>query len=126
MANDGVRTRTGKALSELTVEAVLGGQLGIGDFRISAEQLQRQADASERAGYRQLADNLRRAAELTGVSNDELLTIYDMLRPGRASADELLALADRLDSELGARRTAELVREAAEVYRVRGIARSPI
>ena len=124
MESDAVRTRTGYTLDELTLDAVLDGQLSIEDFRISAEQLRKQADASEGAGYYQLADNLRRAAELTGVSNEELLAIYDTLRPGRATRGELVALADRLEDELQAPQTAALVREAAEVYVRRGLVRS--
>lgn len=123
MANKDVRTRTGKELGELTIEAVLEGELGIDDFRISAEQLRRQADASEEAGYHQLAGNLRRAAELTSISNEEMLAIYDALRPGRATCGELVSLADRLENDLDAPRTAALVREAAEVYALRGLER---
>ena len=123
MGSGTVQTRTGHRLDELTLAAVLDGQLSIEDFRISADQLHRQADASEEAGYHQLAENLRRAAELTGVSNEDLLAIYDMLRPRRATFGELVALADRLARDLQAPRTAALVREAAEVYARRGLVR---
>ena len=58
-----VRTKSGRALDELTIEAVLAGELTVADFRISAETLRRQADSAKAAGYRQLAENLRRAAE---------------------------------------------------------------
>jgi propanediol dehydratase small subunit len=116
MDPDSVRTRTGYRLEELTIDAVLEGELSIDDFRISAEQLRHQADASEAAGYRQLAGNLRRASELTGISNQEILAIYDALRPGRATHEHLVALAERLERDLEAPLTAALVREAAEVY----------
>jgi propanediol dehydratase small subunit len=108
-------------LDELDVEAVLAGELTGGDFRISPETLRRQADAAESAGYRQLAENLRRAAELTSISNQEVLDIYGMLRPRRSTYDELIALADRLQNDLDAPLTATFIREAAEVYRNRGI-----
>jgi propanediol dehydratase small subunit len=121
MTSKPVHTASGRTLDELTIEAVMAGELTIGDFRISGETLRRQADEAERAGYRQLAENLRRAAELTRVSNQELLDIYDALRPGRASYGQLLGLADRLENDLNAPLTAALVREAAEVYRERGI-----
>jgi propanediol dehydratase small subunit len=39
--------------------------------------------------------------------------------PRRATAPELEALAERLETEFGAPRTAAFVREALEVYRVR-------
>jgi len=121
MTNEPVRTITGRALDELNIEAVLGGELTAEDFRISAETLRRQADAAESAGYRQLAENLRRAAELTHVSNQQVLDIYDALRPGRTTYSQLIGLAEHLENDLDAPLTAALVREAAEVYLERGI-----
>ena len=123
MSEESLRTRTGRSLDELTLEAVLDGALGVSDFSISAEQLRVQAERAEQAGYGQLAESLRRASELTAVSNDEILALYDALRPGRATSEELVALAERLEREHDAPRTAALVREAAEVYRARGIVR---
>lgn len=119
--DDTVRTKSGRALDELTIETVLAGELTIADFRISGETLCRQADSAEAAGYRQLAENLRRAAELTRLSNQEVLDIYDALRPGRTTHDQLIALAERLEKEHQATLTAELVREAAQVYLERGV-----
>jgi propanediol dehydratase small subunit len=116
-----VRTKSGRALDELTIEAILAGELTVADFRISAETLRRQADSAEAAGYRQLAENLRRAAELTRLSNQEVLDVYDALRPGRTTYDQLIALAGRLEREHQATLTAGLVREAAQVYLERGI-----
>lgn len=116
-----LHTATGRPLDTLTMEAVLRGAFGAEDLRISAETLLRQAEAAEVHGYRPLAENFRRAAELTRISNEEVLAIYDALRPGRTSYDRLIALAERLETELEAPRTAALVREAAEVYRARGL-----
>ena len=121
MCGEVVRTASGRSLDELTMEALLSGELTTEDFRISGETLRRQADAAGEAGYRALADNLRRAAELTTIANEEVLGIYDALRPGRSTYGELIALADRLAEEHNAPLIAELVREAAEVYRGRGI-----
>ncbi|MBN1872635.1 MAG: glycerol dehydrogenase [Anaerolineae bacterium] len=118
---DAIHTLTGRALEELTLEAVLKGEVTAEDFRISAETLRQQADDAEAAGYHQFAGNLRRAAELTGISNEEVLAIYTALRPGRTSYTTLTALADRLEHELAAPLTAGLVREAAETYRARGL-----
>lgn len=112
---------TGRPLDTLNLEAVLAGQLTTEDFRISAETLRTQADAAEAAGYRQLAENFRRAAELTGISNEEVLAIYNTLRPGRTTHRELLALAKRLERDFNAPLTAALVREAAAVYLARGL-----
>jgi propanediol dehydratase small subunit len=119
-----LHTASGRRLDELNMEAVLAGKLTADDFRISDEMLHRQANAAESAGYSQLADNLRRAAELTRVSNDQVFEIYDMLRPGRATYAELVALADRLEHDLEAPLTAVLVREAAEVYMDRDLVKA--
>ena len=116
-----VVTQTGRPLTELTMEAILQGTLTEADFRISAETLQYQAQAAEEAGYVEQARNLRRAAELTHVSNEEVLAIYNALRPGRTSYRALIALAARLQQTLDAPLTAALVREAAEVYLARGL-----
>jgi len=121
MSKYSVRTFTGRYLQELSVENVLAGELTAEDFRTSAETLRRQADAAETGGYRQLAENLRRAAELTCISNEEVLEIYNQLRPGRGKYDSLCALAERLEKEYQATLTAAMVREAAEVYRKRDI-----
>ena len=116
-----IRTASGRTLDELTIEAVMAGELEGEDFRISGETLRRQADAAEAAGYRQLAENLRRAAELTRISNQEVLDIYAVLRPGRATGEQLVELAEHLERDLDAPLNARLIREAAQVYRERGI-----
>jgi propanediol dehydratase small subunit len=121
MPSDIVHTASGHTLDDLNIEAIRTGEVTADDFCISDETLRRQAKAAEAAGYRQLAENLRRAAELTGVSNQELLDIYNALRPGRSTYTELIALADRLENNLDAPLTATFVREAAEVYLERDI-----
>jgi propanediol dehydratase small subunit len=123
MENEKVFTLSGKVLEELTLEKALSGDLAAEDFRISSETLRFQADAAENAGYETLALNFRRAAELTRVSNAEVLEIYNTLRPGRTTYAELIATADWLIKERDAPLTANLVREAAEVYRERGLFR---
>lgn len=122
--NETLLTASGRRLDELNMEAVLAGRLTTDDFRISGETLRRQADAAQDAGYGQLADNLRRAAELTRVSNDQVFEIYDLLRPGRATYAELTTLANRLEHDLDAPLIAALVREAAEVYLERGLVKA--
>ncbi len=119
-----VRTKSGRPLDELTMEALRTGELTAEDFRISRETLDRQADAAEAAGSRQLAENLRRAAEMTVLSQQQVFEIYNMLRPGRATYAELDTLPDRLPDELHMPRLAAFVREAAEAYRERGIVRN--
>lgn len=121
METDPIRSKTGRPISELTLECVLSRGLTTEDLSIGADTLRQQADAVEAAGYSQVALNLRRAAELTLLTNEEVLEIYQALRPGRATYSGLLAIADRLESEFGAPMTASLIREAAEVYLARGI-----
>jgi propanediol dehydratase small subunit len=122
-AADTLKAASGRPLGEVTLEALAAGELSIADTQISAEALRAQAEVARRAGYPQLAENLTRAAELTAVPNAEVLKMYDMLRPGRASHAELLALAVSLEAAYAAPACAALVREAAEVYRRRGLAR---
>ncbi|MFC1464130.1 MAG: diol dehydratase small subunit [Candidatus Brachytrichaceae bacterium NZ_4S206] len=86
------------------------------DFQISSATLRRQADAAQAAGFTQLAENLRRAAELTAVPKEELLRIYEALRPGRSTEAELLTIADALARDYSAQRTAAFIREAAAEY----------
>jgi propanediol dehydratase small subunit len=117
---DLVRTPTGRPLDEVTLAAAREGKLAVADTRATAETLGRQAEVARAAGREQLAANLERAAELTGVDDDELLAIYTALRPGRSTADELETWAARLDG-LGAPRNAAFVREAAAVYVQRGL-----
>jgi len=105
---------------ELTLDAVLRGELRAEDVRITPATLERQAAAAEQAGNPQLADNLRRGAELVALGDDELLQLYDRLRPGRSSAAELAAMADELEAR-GAVRCAALVREARVAYLRRGL-----
>jgi propanediol dehydratase small subunit len=125
MSTNSVHTASGRTLDELNIEALQAGELTAEDFCISGETLHRQADAAEAAGYWQLAENLRRAAELTGISNQEVLDIYNALRPSRSTYNELITLADHLENDLDAPLTAAFVREAAQVYQERGILRNP-
>ena len=121
MPDNEKRSFSGRRLNELRIEDVLGGALSSEDFRISAETLCRQAQTALDAGYRQVAENLLRAAELTRLTNEEVLNIYDKLRPGRTTYPEMKAIAERLESGFNAPLTAAFIREAAEVYLKRGI-----
>ncbi len=121
MSEREAKTLGGKLVSELSLENIMAGRLNPHDLRISAETLLHQAELAERAGCRPLAQNFRRAAELTGLSNRMVLDIYDLLRPGRASYEELIRWADRLEREKMAPLNAALIRQAAEVYKKRGL-----
>ena len=76
----GVRALSGRAVEGLTVEAVRAGEIGLADLRIHPETLERQAVVAAEHGNPQLAENLRRAAELTQLPDDEVLAIYEALR----------------------------------------------
>jgi propanediol dehydratase small subunit len=117
---DAVRSASGRAVCELTLERVLAGEVGREDLRIAPETLRLQAEFAERAGKRQLAENLRRGAELCAFTDDELLRFYETLRPGRATAAEMDELAGLLAAR-GAQLCAELVREARAAYVRRGL-----
>ncbi|HTX29376.1 MAG TPA: diol dehydratase small subunit [Streptosporangiaceae bacterium] len=115
-----IRGLSGKPVADLTLEAVRAGEVSLSDLRIHPETLERQAVLAEQHANPQLADNLRRAAELTQLPDDEVLGIYEALRPGRSTAGQLTALAGSLAGR-GLPRCAALVAEAAEVYARRGL-----
>lgn len=117
---DRIKSPTGKSLSEMTFDKVLSGELTAEDMRISPETLEMQAQVAESVNREAFAGNLRRAAELIAVPDDRLLEIYNALRPYRSSKQELLDIANELDGKYNAKVAASLVREAAEVYEVRG------
>jgi len=118
-----VRALSGKKVSELTVDAMRAGDIGVADLRIHPETLEHQAVVAERHRNPQLAENLRRAAELTSLPDEEVLAIYDALRPGRSTAARLTELAASL-TDRGLPRCAALVAEAAEVYARRGLVKA--
>lgn len=120
-APEQLRSAGGRPLNDITAEAAESGQLSLADLQISPDTLRAQAEVARRAGYSQLASNLVRAAELTAVPNAEMLRMYDRLRPGRSSYEELQRMALALESQYHAPECAHLVREAAEVYQRRGL-----
>jgi propanediol dehydratase small subunit len=119
-ARDRVHSASGVPVSELTLDRVIAGEVNPGDVRIAPETLSLQAQFAEEGGNPQLAENLRRGAELCSFTDDELLRFYETLRPGRATAEEMDELAEGL-VERGAERCAMLVREARQAYVRRGL-----
>jgi propanediol dehydratase small subunit len=115
-----IRALSGKAVEQLTVEAVRAGEVGVADLRVHPETLERQAVVAGQHGNPQLAENLRRAAELTRLPDEEVLAIYEALRPGRSTPGQLTELAASLAGR-GLPRCAALLTEAAEVYARRGL-----
>ena len=93
---DEIRALSGMAVQSLTVAAVRAGGVGVADLRIHPDALERQAVVAEQHGNPQLAGNLRRAAELTRLPDDEVLAVYEALRPGRSTPAQLTELAGSL------------------------------
>src|SRR3989337_2126708 len=114
---DLVSTPSGVPLAAATLGA---GRIDAAEIRATPQTLRLQAQVAHAAGRAPLAESLERAAELAGVPDDELLAVYTVLRPRRATAPELEEWAARLEGH-GAARTAAFVREAAAVYAERGL-----
>jgi propanediol dehydratase small subunit len=123
-APERVRSRSGRPMAAVTLDAVVAGEIGMEDLRIDASALRQQAAVARAAGRPTLARNLERGADLVPVPQDVIMRAYDLLRPGRArSRDELLALARELRDQYGAADVAAFIEEAAEVYERRGLFR---
>jgi propanediol dehydratase small subunit len=105
-----------------TVQAAVDGRLGLPDFRMDPAALAHQAEVAEDGGNPQLAENFLRAAELATIDDEEVMSLYEALRPHRSTGPELEALRTSLETR-GATRCAELVRQAAIVYARRGLLR---
>jgi propanediol dehydratase small subunit len=105
---------------EISVDKIRRGDVTLDDIRIHPDTLEHQAQVAESKDNPQLAGNFRRAAELTRLADEEVLRLYEALRPNRSTAPELRAIAEGLAAR-GAPRNAELFAQAAEVYERRGL-----
>ena len=119
--SDLVKTASGRQLSEVTVEAVVAGEIAADELRISPEALHRQAQVAAASGRPALVANFERAAELTNVPDGRLLEIYEALRPRRSTRSQLEAIAKEIEDVHGAPLNAAFVREAADAYGQRGL-----
>lgn len=117
---DKVKSATGKVLADFTLEKVKSGELTAEDFRIAPETLEMQAQVAESVDRDSLARNMRRAAELIAVPDDQLLSVYNALRPYRSTKAELYGIADELEQKYQCKINAAFIREAADVYEKRG------
>jgi propanediol dehydratase small subunit len=108
--------------TEITVAHAVDGKLGLSDLRMDPTVLAHQAVVAAEGGNPQLAENFLRAAELAVVDDEQVMALYEALRPHRSTAEELDALRVTLEHQ-GAPRCAELVRQAAVVYARRGLLR---
>lgn len=114
------RAMSGRSVTDLSVDRVCNDDLQNADIRIHPDTLHHQAARAERFGNPQLAENFRRGAEIALLDDAELMRIYDALRPGRSTLDEMRAIAADLDSR-DMPRIARLVAEAADVYARRNL-----
>lgn len=114
-----IKTPTGKALEDITLEKVLSGEINADDIRISPETLEMQAQIAESMNRDAIARNFRRAAELIRVPDDRILEMYNALRPYRSTKEDLFKIADELETKYDAKVNADFVREAAKVYETR-------
>ena len=116
-----LHTPTGKRLDQITMEAVLAGEVTAEDLRISPDTLRLQAQIAEASGKVQMSQNFRRAAEMTALQDEKVLDIYNALRPRASTKQQLLDIAEDLETTHSAVLCGELIREAAEVYERRGV-----
>ncbi|MGQ9509326.1 MAG: diol dehydratase small subunit [Thermodesulfobacteriota bacterium] len=118
---DLVKTPTGKKLKDLTLKNLASGKIIPQEIRIRPETLELQARVAEKHGRTQLALNFRRAAELTRIPDEELLRIYNALRPGRSTKEELMGIAKELIQKYQASLNAAFIQEAAKIYEKRNL-----
>jgi propanediol dehydratase small subunit len=90
---------SGRSIDGLDVQAVAAGELSLDDIRIHPDTLERQARTAEQLGNPQLAENFRRAAELTRLPDQDLLRVYEALGPGRSTPAQLLEIADAVQRD---------------------------
>ena len=116
-----ITSRTGKKLTDITLDEVMKNRVSADDIKISKEVLKAQGQVAREAGNDPMEKNFERAAELVDVPDDVILKMYDKLRPNRSTKLELVLMAQELLEKYNARNWARLVMEAAEVYEKRGI-----
>lgn len=110
------QNKTGKTLDDITLENVLNGSLTPDDLKITPRILKAQGEIATSAGRKTISNNFDRASELTAVPDARVLEMYNALRPYRSSKQELLDIANELETQYSAKISAAYVREAAEHY----------
>ena len=118
---DRIQSKTGKKLTDITLDEVMKGHISSDDIKISKEMLKAQGQVAKESDNYPMEKNFERAAELVDVPDDVILKMYDKLRPNRSTKLELVQIAQELIEKYNAKNCARLVMEAAEVYEKRGI-----
>ena len=109
---DTITSRTGKKLSQITLDEVKKGNVTADDIKISAETLKKQGQVAKEADNPAMEANFQRAAELVDVPDDVILNMYTNLRPNRSTKLELAQMAKELLEVYHAPHCAKLVLEA--------------
>ncbi|WP_119271520.1 diol dehydratase small subunit [Taklimakanibacter deserti] len=118
---EAVATPRGRKLADMTLDAVIKGEVTAADVAITPETLRLQAKIAESAGRDRLARNLERAAELAIIPQDIVMSTYELLRPGRSESSQALRRrAEELRQKFNAALIAGFLEEAADAYDARG------
>ena len=118
---DSIKSKTGRKLTEITLDEVMKGHISSDDIKISKETLKAQGQVARENGSVPMEKNFERAAELVDVPDDVILKMYDKLRPNRSTKLELAMMAQELIEKYHAVNCAKLVMEAVEIYEKRGV-----
>lgn len=118
---DSIKSKTGKKLTEITLDEVVKGHISSDDIKISKETLKAQGQVAKENGNDSMEKNFERAAELVDVPDEVILKMYDKLRPNRSTKLELVMMAQELIEKYNAKNCAKLVMEAVEIYEKRGV-----
>ncbi|MCC8044825.1 MAG: diol dehydratase small subunit [Clostridiales bacterium] len=116
-----ITSRTGKKLSEITLEEVRNGNITADDIKISQETLAAQGAVCREHDNPAMDENFVRASEMVNIPDDVILKMYNQLRPNRSTKMELVQMAQTLLEQYHAPHCAKLVLDAAEIYEKRGI-----
>lgn len=117
-----VTTPRGRSLADMTLAAVIQGDVTAADVAITPETLRLQAKIAASAGRDRLARNFERAAELAAIPQDLLMSTYELLRPGRSeNSAALRERAAELRRTFRAELVADFLEEAADAYDTRGL-----
>ncbi len=119
-----IQTSTNVLLSEITLDSLINGKISSNDIRISRKTLLIQAEIAEENGFHQLAGNFQKAAELVHIPDEQILDIYNALRPKRSTYKELMSLAADIEEQHSAPEVAKLIRDAANAYRATDLVKS--
>ena len=88
---DKITSKTGKKLTDITLDEILKDHIGPDDIKISKEMLRAQGQVAKEAGNDPMEKNFERASELVDVPDDVILKMYDKLRPNPVSYTHLRA-----------------------------------